>query len=75
MREGRYAEALPLAQQALNMLQGSGDTYEGYANYNVGRSLAELDRCDEAIPYLRRREQLLGPHRDVTSALRKCGVR
>jgi tRNA A-37 threonylcarbamoyl transferase component Bud32 len=75
MREGRYAEALPLAQQALSMLQGSGETYEGYANYNVGRSLAELDRCDEAIPYLRRREQLLGPHRDVTSALRKCGVR
>jgi predicted Ser/Thr protein kinase/tetratricopeptide (TPR) repeat protein len=75
MRAGRYAEALPLAQQALRTLQGSGETYEGYANYNVGRSLAELDRCDEAVPYLRRREQLLGPHPDVTSALRKCGVR
>jgi eukaryotic-like serine/threonine-protein kinase len=75
MREGRYAEALPLAQQALRMLQGSGDTYEGYANYNVGRSLVELGRCDEAVPYLRRRQQLLGRHPDVTSALRKCGVR
>jgi eukaryotic-like serine/threonine-protein kinase len=75
MRQGRYAEALPLAQQALRALQGSGDTYEGYANYNVGRSLVELGRCDEAVPYLRRREQLLGPHPDVTSALQECGVR
>jgi tetratricopeptide (TPR) repeat protein len=75
MEQGRYAEALPLAQQALRMLQGSGETYEGYANYNVGRSLVELGRCEEAIPYLERREQLLGPHPDVTSALQECGVR
>jgi eukaryotic-like serine/threonine-protein kinase len=75
MRQGRYAEALPLAQQALRALQGSRETYEGYANYNVGRSLVELGRCEEAIPYLERREQLLGPHPDVTSALRECGVR
>ena len=75
MREGRYAEALPLAQAALSQLEGSGETYEGYANYNVGRSLAELGRCEEAIPYLERREELLGPHKDVRRALRKCGVR
>lgn len=75
MKEGRYDEALPLAQEALRQLQGSGETYEGYANYNVGRSLVELGRCDEGVPYLRRREQLLGPHPDVRKALRKCGVR
>jgi tetratricopeptide (TPR) repeat protein len=75
LKAGRYAEALPLAQQALRQLSGSGETYEGYANYNVGRSLVGLGRCDEAIPYLRRREQLLGRHPDVTSALRECGVR
>ena len=73
MKEGRYDEALPIARQALQQLQGTGQTYEGYANYNVGRSLVELDRCDEALPYLDRREQLLGPHPDVTAARRKCG--
>ena len=75
MKEGRYAEALPIAQRALQQLAGTGQTYEGYANYNVGRSLVELDRCDEALPYLDRREQLLGPHPDVKAARRKCGVR
>lgn len=75
MRQGRYAEALPIAQRALQQLAGTGQTYEGYANYNVGRSLVELDRCDEALPYLDRREQLLGPHPEVTAARSKCGVR
>ena len=75
MKQGRYDEALPISQRALEQLAGTGDTYEGYANYNVGRSLVELDRCDEALPYLDRREQLLGPHPEVTAARRKCGVR
>jgi predicted Ser/Thr protein kinase len=75
MEEGRYDEALPIAQRALRLLEGSGETYEGYANYNVGRSLVELGRCQEALPYLDRREQLLGQHPDVTAARRKCRVR
>jgi tetratricopeptide (TPR) repeat protein len=75
MKAGRYEEALPIAQRALRQLAGTGQTYEGYANYNVGRSLVELDRCDEALPYLDRREQLLGPHAEVTAARRKCRVR
>jgi serine/threonine protein kinase len=75
MRDGRYEEALRLARQALSQLEGSGETYEGYANYNVGRSLVELGRCEEALPYLDRREQLLGPHPDVTRARLKCRVR
>jgi tetratricopeptide (TPR) repeat protein len=73
MKQGRYDEALPIARQALQQLQGTGQTYEGYANYDVGKSLVELGRCDEALPYLDRREQLLGPHPDVTAARRKCG--
>ena len=74
MRQGNYAAALPLALKALERLQGTGHTYEGYANYDVGRSLAELGRCDEALPYLNRREQLLGAHPEVTAAKRKCGA-
>jgi tetratricopeptide (TPR) repeat protein len=74
MRQGNYAAALPIAQRALAMLQGSGHIYEAYANYDVGRSLAELDRCEEALPHLNRREQLAGPHPDVTRAKRQCGA-
>ena len=74
MRAGNYAAALPIALKALERLQGTGDTYEAYANYDVGRSLAELGRCAEALPYLNRREQMLGAHPDVTAAKRMCGA-
>ncbi len=71
---GEWERALQLAQQALPALRNRDRTYEAYANYNIGRSLAELDRCDEALPYLERREQLLGPHPDVTAAKQQCGA-
>ena len=71
---GDWERALQLAQQALPALEGRDRTYEAYANYNIGRSLAELDRCDEALPYLERREQLLGSHPDVTAAKQRCGA-
>jgi serine/threonine protein kinase len=74
MRDGDYAGALPLAQRALARLQGTGHTYEGYANYNVGKSLASLGRCEEALPYLDRREQLLGQSGEVDAARRQCGA-
>jgi eukaryotic-like serine/threonine-protein kinase len=72
--QGRYEEALERAQQALAALEGTGHEYEAYANYDVGKSLAELGRCDEALPYLERREQLGGEHPDVTAAKRQCGA-
>jgi tetratricopeptide (TPR) repeat protein len=71
---GEWQRALQLAQQALPALRNRDRTYEAYANYNIGKSLAELDRCDEALPYLERREQLLGPHPDVTAAKQQCGA-
>jgi serine/threonine-protein kinase len=71
---GEWERALQLAQQALPALRNRDRTYEAYANYNIGKSLAELDRCDEALPYLERREQLLGPHPDVTAAKQQCGA-
>jgi eukaryotic-like serine/threonine-protein kinase len=69
-----WERALALAQQALPALEGRDRTYEGYAHYNIGRALAELGRCDEALPHLERREQLGGSHPDVTEAKAKCGA-
>ena len=74
LRSGEWERALQLAQQALPALHGRDQTYEAYASYNIGRALAELDRCDEALPYLERREQMLGTHPDVTAAKQKCGA-
>jgi serine/threonine protein kinase len=58
MRAGDFAGALPLAQHALQSLSGSGDIYEAYANYNLGYSLLQLGRCDEAIGYLKTAQRL-----------------
>jgi tetratricopeptide (TPR) repeat protein len=74
LSRGNWERALTLSRRALERLRGNDRTYEAYANYNIGRALAELDRCDEALPYLARRELLLGPHPDVTAAKRKCGA-
>jgi tetratricopeptide (TPR) repeat protein len=71
---GDWERALSLAQQALTALQNRDRTYEAYANYNIGKSLAELGRCEEALPHLERREQMLGPHPDVTAAKETCGA-
>src|SRR6266542_3024814 len=71
MKRGRYSEALPLLQQAVPALQGTGpgDVYEGYANYNLGLTLLQLGRCDEAEPYLQHAQQLEPDRAEVSRAL------
>ena len=73
MRQGQFGQALPIAQQALQKLKGSGELYEGYANYNVGRSLIELGRCDEGLPYIDASEAIQGSRREFREARAKCG--
>jgi serine/threonine protein kinase len=71
-RQGNYAAALPLLQQAVQKLAGTGpaDPYEGYANYNLGYTLYKLGRCDEAVAYLKRAEKL-EPDRSEPRAVRQ----
>jgi eukaryotic-like serine/threonine-protein kinase len=66
IRGGDYEAALPLAQQALSNLQGSGHIYEAYANYNVGKSLLETGDCAGALPYFDRSEQIQGERSEIT---------
>ncbi len=73
MQQGNYAAALPVAQRALAMLRGSGHVYEAYANYNVGRSLAETGQCSAALPYIDRSEALQGHRREFDVVRRMCG--
>ena len=74
MNAGDWERALALAQQALPALEGRDRTYEGFANFNIGNSLAHLGRCEEALPYLDRREQLGGPHPAVDRARELCAA-
>ena len=60
MQAGNYAAALPLLQQAVLKLRGTGpsDPYEGYSNYNLGYTLWKLGSCAEAVPYAERAKEL-----------------
>jgi tetratricopeptide (TPR) repeat protein len=72
LREGRWAEAEAVSRQAVAVLEGSGELYEAYANYNLGRALVEQDRCDEALPYLDRSEEIQGSRREIREARARC---
>jgi tetratricopeptide (TPR) repeat protein len=73
MKRGRYRQALPLLRTALPALRGVKPN-EAYANYNVGKTLLELDRCDEALRYLQRSEQLQGEDPLITTAKRAAAA-
>jgi eukaryotic-like serine/threonine-protein kinase len=72
LNQGRWQEAEAVARQAVAKLDGSGELYEAYANYNLGRALVEQDRCDEALPYLDRSEQIQGSRREIREARARC---
>lgn len=72
LREERWSEAEAVARQAVAALDGSGELYEGYANYDLGRALVEQGRCAEAIPYLDRSEEIQGSRREIREARRRC---
>jgi serine/threonine protein kinase len=55
MSEGRYGEAIPLLQRAVQRCGDSRDRVCAYALYNLGRSLRLAGRPAEAIPILERR--------------------
>ena len=72
LRQGRWAEAERVARQAVAKLEGSGELYEAYANYDLGRALVEQGRCDEALPYLDTSEQIQGSRREIREARARC---
>jgi serine/threonine-protein kinase len=74
MQAGDFAGALPLLQQAVPALQGTGpgDPYEGYANYNLGYTLTQLGRCDDAMTYLQNADRLEPHNKDVHKAIKSA---
>ena len=75
MQAGDFAGALPLLQQAVTKLSGVGYPNEAYANYNLGYTLLQLGRCNDAVPYLQQ-AQRLEPHRsepkDALKSAKHC---
>ncbi|HMI99388.1 MAG TPA: serine/threonine-protein kinase [Gaiellaceae bacterium] len=72
LQAGDYSGAERIAQEAVAALHGSGQTYEAYAEYDLGQALAQLGRCDEALPHLDRSQQLQGQRKEIDEARRGC---
>ena len=70
MQAGDYAGALPLLEQAVAGLAGSGETAEAYASYNLAFTRLALGSCDGVVDLLDRSEEVQGKRKEI-SRLRK----
>jgi serine/threonine protein kinase len=77
MQAGDYAGALPLLEQAVQKLQGSGSTTEAYADYNLAFTRFALGRCDGVVELLDASEGIQGKRKEIDrlrkDARKKCG--
>ena len=60
MQQGDYAAALPLLEQAVSKLDGTGKLYEAYAKYNLAYTRYQLGNCDGVLDLLDQAEAIEG---------------
>ncbi|HET9436596.1 MAG TPA: hypothetical protein VFO64_00225, partial [Gaiellaceae bacterium] len=65
MQEGAFDEALPLLEQAVAALAGSGSLAEAYASYNLAYTRFALGTCDGVLELLDRSEAVQGDRREI----------
>jgi serine/threonine-protein kinase len=68
MQAGDWQGALPLLEQAVSKLQGTGQLYEAYADYNLASTLLHLGRCDRVKDLLKTSEQIQGHRTEIDAA-------
>jgi eukaryotic-like serine/threonine-protein kinase len=76
MRAGDYAGALPLLEQAVRQLQGTGSLDEAYASYNLAFTRFAVGNCDGVLDLLNRSESVQGRRKEIDrlrhSAEKRC---
>jgi eukaryotic-like serine/threonine-protein kinase len=77
MQAGDYQGALPLLQQAVQKLSGTGTLAEAYALYNLAFTRFQLGSCDGVLEMLDRSEALQGQRNEINAlraqAQQRCG--
>ena len=69
MQAGDYAGALPLLEEAVQKLDGTGKLYEAYAKYNLAYTRFHLGNCDGVLDLLDQAEAIEG-HKSAIDRLR-----
>ena len=75
LSDERWDDALRTQRRALKTLEDTYSDdfrYEAYAAYNMGKALAELDRCEQAVRYLDRSEELQGHRSEIDETRAQC---
>lgn len=77
MQAGDYAGALPLLEQAVQKLSGTGSTDEAYADYNLAYTRFALGQCTDVVSLLDRSQAIQGHRKEIDrlrkDAQKKCG--
>jgi eukaryotic-like serine/threonine-protein kinase len=69
MRAGDFQGALPLLEQAVSKLQGTGSLDEAYADYNLASTRLSLGRCDGVRDLLKSSRRIQGHRSEIDAAL------
>jgi serine/threonine protein kinase len=75
LEEEQWENALKTQRRALKPLEGTyrdDFRYEAYAAFNTGKALAELGRCEQALRFLDRSEELQGHRTEIDQARKTC---
>jgi len=73
MQSGNYSDALPLFEQAVSSLAGSGSLAEAYASYNLAYTRFALGRCDGVLALLDRSQAIQGHRKEIDRLRRQAG--
>jgi eukaryotic-like serine/threonine-protein kinase len=77
MRAGDYQGALPLLEQAVQQLTGTGSLDEAYADYNLAFTRYALGQCTDVLSLLDHSESVQGRRKEIDSlrrdARKACG--
>lgn len=75
LRAGDYAGALPLLEQAVAKLSGSGSLDEAYADYNLALTEFALGQCTDVLALLDRSQQIQGKRAPIDNLRRQAEQR
>jgi predicted Ser/Thr protein kinase len=75
MQAGDFGGALPLLEQAVQKLDGSGQIDEAYAKYNLAYTRFQLGDCDGVLDLLDAAQSIEGHRKEIDRLRKQAGQR
>jgi len=75
IQAGDLAGALPLLEQAVAKLSGTGSTTEAYADYNLAYTRYRLGNCTDVVTLLDRSQSIQGRRKEIDQLLKAAEKR